>query len=295
MNPAQQEERSRVPTLAEMLGKMRRAFSRTYPTCNRVRHPCGCARGCECPDCGCGQAKAPKRLPVIGESPLDVVAKEAWRSSSFGHWLNASDDRVGAFSDLIRFIDAVEDPYRTTLSSVAARLRAPIEDIDSEFGDADGLLAEFSDASARFLDEVVGTTSTHDCVLYVLPIIPWPKVSGVYFARAGERVKIGKARDVAARLRELQTSAPFKLELMAVMPGSFEEERAVHDRFKHLRVVGEWFELRDDLLTFIFGVREHGRELLGDDAPLAAAAARDPRRVACEILSALVADDRGAT
>jgi hypothetical protein len=38
---------------------------------------------------------------------------------------------------------------------------------------------------------------------------------------------------------------------MAVVPGGYPEETALHRRFAKLRTVGEWFEPGDDLLGFI--------------------------------------------
>lgn len=71
-------------------------------------------------------------------------------------------------------------------------------------------------------------------------------------ARTLGRVKIGKAFDPEKRLSDLQTGSPEELELLLALPERppFEESQ-LHYRFKNYRVIGEWFEYRDDLKIFI--------------------------------------------
>lgn len=67
-------------------------------------------------------------------------------------------------------------------------------------------------------------------------------ISGyIYFAQAGEFVKIGTAKDVAKRIRELQTGCPFRVSLLQVIPGGAKTERLIHSRLSHLHVRGEWY------------------------------------------------------
>lgn len=73
---------------------------------------------------------------------------------------------------------------------------------------------------------------------------------------ANDRIKIGCAKNVASRLRDLQTSAPYPLRLLAVAPGGRKEESAFHERFKRLRVQGEWFSVSRGLLSFIATLQE---------------------------------------
>lgn len=74
----------------------------------------------------------------------------------------------------------------------------------------------------------------------------------IYFVQTADNqfVKIGKADDVAKRLSGLQTGAAQKLKLLATMPGGHEEERAIHQRFDHLRTQGEWFYSTPEIVTF---------------------------------------------
>ena len=52
-------------------------------------------------------------------------------------------------------------------------------------------------------------------------------------------VKIGRARDVADRLRSLQTGSPITLRVLLTLDGDREAE--LHERFREWRFQGEWF------------------------------------------------------
>lgn len=73
-----------------------------------------------------------------------------------------------------------------------------------------------------------------------------------YVMRAGARglVKIGKAADVDARRRSLQTACPAKLRVLRVI--HFDCERQMHERFAHVWKMGEWFEFDPDMLIVTF-------------------------------------------
>lgn len=75
----------------------------------------------------------------------------------------------------------------------------------------------------------------------------------VYFIQGvdGGRVKIGWAKRPASRLRELQTGSPVALRIVAVMPGSREDERTHHRRFERHRCYGEWFFPAPELLEYM--------------------------------------------
>jgi hypothetical protein len=55
-------------------------------------------------------------------------------------------------------------------------------------------------------------------------------------------VKIGYARDVYARISHIRSVSPFPVRLCAALPGDEDLESAVHRKFAHLRVRGEWFK-----------------------------------------------------
>ena len=76
-------------------------------------------------------------------------------------------------------------------------------------------------------------------------------VSGVYFVRCGDLVKIGTSNDVYQRMSSIRTMTPLPLELLAIGAGSRAEEADLHARFAHLRQHGEWFTAAPELLAFI--------------------------------------------
>jgi hypothetical protein len=89
----------------------------------------------------------------------------------------------------------------------------------------------------------------------------------VYFVQAvdGGPIKIGTSIRLTERLRSLARDAGKELCVLAVVDGSYGEERSLHRRFAHLNVVNELFEPGADLLGFIV---EAGREWDGtDDVP----------------------------
>lgn len=72
----------------------------------------------------------------------------------------------------------------------------------------------------------------------------------LYIVSNGKAAKIGRAVNVAERLKELQTSSPEPLTLMAAAPIHASIEPYIHKRFAHLRMQGEWFRLTPQLFNF---------------------------------------------
>lgn len=76
----------------------------------------------------------------------------------------------------------------------------------------------------------------------------------VYFARAvgGDGpIKIGCSNDVRRRIEQMSNWSPVPLEALVAVPGSPTHEHALHRRFAHLRLHGEWFAPHPDLLAHI--------------------------------------------
>jgi hypothetical protein len=69
----------------------------------------------------------------------------------------------------------------------------------------------------------------------------------VYFAqkRKGGLIKIGWSRSVETRM------AAVRAKVVGAIPGERKVEKALHERFAHLRVRGEWFKPGADLLAYI--------------------------------------------
>jgi hypothetical protein len=75
----------------------------------------------------------------------------------------------------------------------------------------------------------------------------------IYFIRRPDdgSIKIGTTELLSARLGQLKAQHPGDLTVLGVISGSYADERALHDRFAHLRGDGEWFRAGDDLMEFI--------------------------------------------
>lgn len=89
---------------------------------------------------------------------------------------------------------------------------------------------------------------------------PEQRACAIYFIQPenGGSVKIGRAEDVAKRLVQMQTSRPDKLVVVAAAPGTYEDERRLHDAFADSRDRGEWFTPDDGLTALICHVNETG-------------------------------------
>ncbi len=85
----------------------------------------------------------------------------------------------------------------------------------------------------------------------------------IYFAycRPLHLVKIGTARDVNGRLRQLQTGCPYEIELIALLDGGTSKEFELHQRFNHLRTSGEWFAVADELRDLIVALQETDKRI----------------------------------
>jgi len=79
-------------------------------------------------------------------------------------------------------------------------------------------------------------------------------MSSVYFIRemTSGHVKIGWTQGrPASRLRTLQVAHPHELALLCAIPGDKATERALHTKYAHLRLRGEWFRYEEDLRVLI--------------------------------------------
>jgi len=64
------------------------------------------------------------------------------------------------------------------------------------------------------------------------------------------RIKIGRSSHPNRRLQQLKTGSANDLEIVATLPGG-ENESVLHDRFRHLRIKGEWFSYSSELKNYI--------------------------------------------
>ncbi len=74
----------------------------------------------------------------------------------------------------------------------------------------------------------------------------------VYFLRAGDFIKIGKATgSPKARIATLQTGCPFPIVAIGYISGGIAEEFALHKRFEKFHAHGEWFHATPQLIEAI--------------------------------------------
>lgn len=73
----------------------------------------------------------------------------------------------------------------------------------------------------------------------------------VYFIDDGEAIKIGFSVSPQHRLIALQTGHPRALKVIGRVSVKVIGENAIHRKFRHLRVRGEWFRPDPELLAFI--------------------------------------------
>jgi hypothetical protein len=76
----------------------------------------------------------------------------------------------------------------------------------------------------------------------------------VYFIQSviGGPIKIGYAKNPLEKMNQFNLASPFRLRFLAVIDGTMDSERDLHENFKQLR--SEWFEADSHLLFFIKGL-----------------------------------------
>ncbi len=90
----------------------------------------------------------------------------------------------------------------------------------------------------------------------------------VYFARAGDRIKIGVSRNVAKRLKDVGAHLLEDIVLLGTIVGSDRLERAIHARLKAHRVKNEWFADCPEVRSVVALLLDGGAAAIGfDDTP----------------------------
>lgn len=98
-----------------------------------------------------------------------------------------------------------------------------------------------------WMAKIENTLVRSDCVYFIL-------------AEGANRVKIGIATDLCNRFHHISTASPFPVTLLLSIRGSYKEERALHEKFAHLRVHCEWFLYTDELKAFIENLKRAPEE-----------------------------------
>lgn len=96
----------------------------------------------------------------------------------------------------------------------------------------------------------------------------------VYFIRSvggHGPVKIGEAGDIGRRLAALATSSPYPLEVVAVLPGGFAQEAALHRLLDAARSHGEWFNPTPAVLAVVQFARSYALDVPADPEALSRA------------------------
>lgn len=73
----------------------------------------------------------------------------------------------------------------------------------------------------------------------------------IYFIETQGLVKIGYSNDPKRRFQMLATGCPTECTLIAVCEGDMTLEKSIHEKFKHLRLRGEWFAFTPEINGFI--------------------------------------------
>lgn len=80
------------------------------------------------------------------------------------------------------------------------------------------------------------------------------KPSFLYLMQIGENgpVKIGVAVDVEARRKTLSTASPWPIRVVYALPNMAHREREMHQRLRHHRLNGEWFEPLPEIFDWFY-------------------------------------------
>ncbi len=79
----------------------------------------------------------------------------------------------------------------------------------------------------------------------------------IYFIQSGDGpIKIGFSTNIELRLSAIRNWHPYKLTILKLLDGDYEDEHAIHKKFKHVKLTGEWYNPSEDLLKFIQEVND---------------------------------------
>lgn len=87
-----------------------------------------------------------------------------------------------------------------------------------------------------------------------------PHPEWTYFIAGPDAIKIGRSTQPRARMRDLQAANGSELTLMVAVPFDQLPEWEAHQKFKHLRLHGEWFRPTKELLNFIEALRSETKK-----------------------------------
>jgi hypothetical protein len=85
------------------------------------------------------------------------------------------------------------------------------------------------------------------------PRVRSKKEGHVYFIQGEitKNIKIGFSDDPKIRIKGHQTGSGEKLDLLKAVKGCKADETEIHNKFKHLKIRGEWFRPEKELFEYI--------------------------------------------
>lgn len=92
----------------------------------------------------------------------------------------------------------------------------------------------------------------HRCICHYINKA-YGEPGGVYLLQCLNRYKIGRGKDVAQRVKQIQTNAPYEVRHIHTITtdNAARLEALLHVRFASKRVLGEWFELSAEDVAYI--------------------------------------------
>lgn len=114
------------------------------------------------------------------------------------------------------------------------------------------------DAQGNRRRSSLGTTSPDEARKLLASFSPpAPRARGtgyIYFIRCINDdgfIKIGFAVSPNDRLINMAVGAPYEMEIIRIAPGTIDDEKALHNRFRHAHQRGEWFRPTPDLMELL--------------------------------------------
>jgi hypothetical protein len=101
-----------------------------------------------------------------------------------------------------------------------------------------GMIEEFRLANVAGSNHSLFSTRERPCWVY-------------FIKRSNGLIKIGYSTNVDSRFRSLQNQAGERMQLLGKAPGGRVLEKELHDLFKDLREIGEWFRTSPRLERYI--------------------------------------------
>ena len=89
----------------------------------------------------------------------------------------------------------------------------------------------------------------------------------IYAMVSGDKCKIGWSSNPRARVSKVRSDTPADVRLVGYIPGTIEDECAIHTDLLEWRAFGEWFRLEGAVVEFVESVRGKGDALAQKTSP----------------------------